>query len=137
MATAAICNLALVLGHCAEGQMDTVQTEWHSFFLITYKIRSKPLVGIENTQTRAPGGLHTFRLAQGVVDLNGFDGLPGVEELDSLRARGLVGASERLGLTVCPIYKVFKQSQRHHSLDVITGHWRKTNDQSFSVKVTL
>lgn len=38
-------------------------------------------------------GRYTFRLAQGVVDLDGFDGLPGVEELHPLSARRLVSTS--------------------------------------------
>lgn len=65
-----------------------------------------------------------------MVDLDGFDGLPGVEELDPLSAGRLVSTSQRFGLPVSPIDKVLKQSQRHYSLDVIVGHWNGANNHS-------
>lgn len=80
--------------------------------------------------TGVPNGLRTFRLAQGVVDLDGFDGLPGVEKLHPLSASRLVSTSKWFGLTVRPIDKVLEQSQSHYPLDVIVGHWRGTNGQS-------
>lgn len=65
-----------------------------------------------------------------MVDLDGFDGLPGVEELNPLSAGCLVSTSQRFGLPVSPVDKVLKQSQRHYSLDVIVGHWNGTNNHS-------
>lgn len=38
-------------------------------------------------------GQNTFRLPQRVVDLDGFDGLPGVEQLHPLGARRLMSTS--------------------------------------------
>lgn len=37
---------------------------------------------------------HTFRLPQRVVDLDGFDGLPGVEQLHPLATRRLMSTSQ-------------------------------------------
>lgn len=57
-----------------------------------------------------------------MVDLDGLDGLPGVEQLHPLGARGLVGAPQRLGLAVGPVDKVLEQSQGHYPVNVIVGH---------------
>lgn len=61
-------------------------------------------------------------MAQGVVDLDGLDGLPRVEQLHPLGAGGLVGTPQRLGLAVGPVDKVLEQSQGHYPVNVIVGH---------------
>lgn len=57
-----------------------------------------------------------------MVDLDGLDGLPGVEQLHPLGAGGLVGTPQRLGLAVGPVDKVLEQSQGHYPVNVIVGH---------------
>lgn len=67
-------------------------------------------------------GRRTFGLPQRVVDLDGLDSLPGVQQLHPLGAGGLVGAPQRLGLAVGPVDKVLEQSQGHYPVNVIVGH---------------
>lgn len=110
VAAASVCDLTLVFGNCRE------RPEGRSVN------HGSPLRSSTRTGTEGADGRRTFGLAQGVVDLDGLDGLPGVEQLHPLGAGGLVGAPQRLGLAVGPVDKVLEQSQGHYPVNVIVGH---------------
>lgn len=71
-----------MLGHCTKAR----GTQHQPFRPLTLYSRT-----VRRVWTREADGRYTFGLAQGVVDLDGFDGLPGVEELYPLSAGSLVG----------------------------------------------
>lgn len=78
---------------------------------------------------RAVKRILTLGLAQRVINCYRFNGLPGIEKLNSMGTRGFVSTAERLRFAICPVDEVFKQGQPHHTLDVTVRNYGRNISQ--------